>query len=136
MLDNGFDPSQPTAWSAEGLLIYLPPDAQDLLFDNVTSLSAPGSRLATEHVPDFAPLTDERSERIKERLKQFGNDIDFSALVYEGERSHVVEYLTSHGWQVSAQTLREAYAENGFAFPEDETITPFANLCYVSAKLG
>src|SRR5947209_12442865 len=41
----GFDVSQPTAWSAEGLLPYLPGDAQDRLFDNITALSAPGSRL-------------------------------------------------------------------------------------------
>ncbi len=136
LLDNGFDVNQPTGWSAEGLLIYLPPDAQDLLFDNITRLSAPGSRLATEHIPDFAVLDDERSERIKERLKQFGHDIDFSDLVYRGERSHVVEYLTSHGWQVSAVPMRDAYAANGFQFPEDETTTPFANLSYVCAVLG
>ena len=29
----GFEPDQPTAWSAEGLLGYLPPDAQDRLLD-------------------------------------------------------------------------------------------------------
>ena len=46
----GFDPSAPTAWSAEGLLVYLPPEAQDRLFDNITALSAPGSRIATEHM--------------------------------------------------------------------------------------
>ena len=42
--DKGFDASQPTAWSAEGLLPYLPADAQDRLFDNITALSAAGSR--------------------------------------------------------------------------------------------
>ena len=31
----GFDPTQPTAWIAEGLLVYLPPEAQDRLFDNI-----------------------------------------------------------------------------------------------------
>jgi methyltransferase (TIGR00027 family) len=41
--DNGFDPARPTAWSAEGLLAYLPPDAQDRLFDNITALSAPAA---------------------------------------------------------------------------------------------
>jgi len=46
----GFDVSQPAAWSAEGLLPYLPPEAQDRLFDNITALSAPGSQLATEHI--------------------------------------------------------------------------------------
>ena len=49
---NGFDGSRPTAWSAEGLLMYLPPDAQDQLFDTITTLSAPRSRLATEYHPD------------------------------------------------------------------------------------
>src|SRR4051812_40324624 len=44
----GFDPSAPTAWVAEGLLVYLPPDAQDRLFDTITGLSAPGSAVATE----------------------------------------------------------------------------------------
>ncbi len=48
--DAGFDPSTATAWIAEGLLVYLPSDAQDRLFDNITALSAPGSRIATEHM--------------------------------------------------------------------------------------
>src|SRR5262249_14647025 len=42
--ENGFDPDQPTAWLAEGLLMYLPGDAQDRLFTLITELSAPGSR--------------------------------------------------------------------------------------------
>ena len=49
---SGFDDTLPTAWSAEGLLVYLPPEAQDRLFDNITALSAPGSQLATEYHPD------------------------------------------------------------------------------------
>ena len=49
---SGFDATRPTAWSAEGLLVYLPPEAQDRLFDNITALSAPGSQLATEYHPD------------------------------------------------------------------------------------
>jgi methyltransferase (TIGR00027 family) len=136
LLDNGFDRSQPTAWSAEGLLIYLPPQAQDLLFDRITELSAPGSRVATEHIPDMDVFHDERSERITERLKQFGHNIEMKDLVYHGERSHVVEYLTSLGWHVSMQTMEEAYADNGFEFPDDETMTPFSKLSYVSAVLG
>src|ERR1700739_990800 len=48
----GFNVTQPTSWSAEGLLVSLPPDAQDRLFDNITELSAPGSKLATEFYRD------------------------------------------------------------------------------------
>jgi methyltransferase (TIGR00027 family) len=134
--DNGFDPSQPTAWSAEGLLIYLPSDAQDKLFDNITALSAPGSRLATEHVPDLSAFTDERSRRMSERLKQLGSDIEMADLVYQGERSHVVEYLTERSWETSTLPMREGYALNGFEFPEDDEMsTIFADLSYVSAVL-
>ena len=43
---------QPTAWLAEGLLMYLPADAQDRLFELITELSAPGSRIAAETVGD------------------------------------------------------------------------------------
>jgi methyltransferase (TIGR00027 family) len=133
LLDNGFDPTQPTAWIAEGLLIYLPPEAQDLLFDRINELSAPGSRVATEHIADMTMFSDERSQRITERLKKYGSDIEMSDLIYHGERSHVIDYLTGHGWDVTAQTMREAYAANGFEFPENETIGFFADLSYVSA---
>lgn len=133
LLDNGFDPEQPTAWIAEGLLIYLPPEAQDLLFDRINELSAPGSRVATEHIPDMTMFSDERSKQITERMKKYGSDIEISDLIYDGERSHVIEYLTGHGWDVTSQTMREAYAANGFEFPENETIGFFSNLSYVSA---
>ncbi|HEX2286815.1 MAG TPA: class I SAM-dependent methyltransferase, partial [Mycobacterium sp.] len=100
LLDNGFDRSSPTAWIAEGLLIYLPPDAQDKLFDNITALSAPGSRVATERVHDMKAFSDERAQRVAEQMKKYGSDISVADLIYDGERSHVVEYLSSHGWDV------------------------------------
>lgn len=131
--DNGFDPTQPTSWSAEGLLIYLPPEAQDALFDNVTALSAPGSRLATEHVPDLTAFTDERSQFLRERLKQMGSDIEMADLVYQGERHDPVEYLRAHGWEVTALPNREAYAANDFDHPDDELSKMMGDLRYVSA---
>jgi methyltransferase (TIGR00027 family) len=133
LLNNGFDPSQPTAWIAEGLLIYLPSEAQDLLFDRINELSASGSRVATEHIPDISMFSDARSQQIAERLKKYGHDIEMKDLIYHGERRHVLEYPTAHGWDVTAQTMREAYAANGFEFPENETIGFFSNLSYVSA---
>jgi methyltransferase (TIGR00027 family) len=51
--NSGFDITRPAAWIAEGLLGYLPPDAQDRLFDNITALSASGSRLGTGYVPNI-----------------------------------------------------------------------------------
>jgi methyltransferase (TIGR00027 family) len=134
--DSGFDPTQPTAWSAEGLLIYLPSEAQDNLFDAITELSAPGSRLATEHVPDISAFSDERAKKMSERMKQLGPDIEMADLVYHGERSHVVDYLAKRGWDVSVLTMPDAYAANGFELPDDEMAAMFADLSYVSAILG
>ena len=51
----GFDPSAPSAWSAEGLMPYLPAAAQELLFERVQGLTAPGSRVAVEALgPSFS----------------------------------------------------------------------------------
>lgn len=131
--DNGFDPSQPTAWIAEGLLIYLPPEAQDLLFDRIDDLSAPGSRVATEHIPDVSMFSDERSREIAEKLQAYGQNIEMGELIYHGERNDVVDYLTDRGWDVTTQKMPDAYAANGFTFDEDSTIGLFSDMSYLSA---
>ncbi|ULE33852.1 SAM-dependent methyltransferase [Mycobacterium sp. IDR2000157661] len=131
--DNGFDAMKPTAWIAEGLLIYLPPEAQDLLFDRIDALSAPGSRLATEHIPDISMFSDERSQEIADRLRKYGHDIEMRDLIYHGERNDIVDYLNARGWDVTAQSMRDAYAANGFDFPDEETIGMFADVSYVAA---
>ncbi|MCV7302468.1 class I SAM-dependent methyltransferase [Mycobacterium barrassiae] len=136
LLDNGFDPTQPTAWIAEGLLIYLPPEAQDLLFDRIDELSAPGSRVATEHIPDISAFNDERAQEIAARFTQYGHNIEMSELIYQDERNDVIEYLTARGWDVTAQKVRDAYAANGFEFPEDGAIGFFADMSYLTAIKG
>src|SRR6202012_5812987 len=93
--ESGFDDTKPSAWSAEGLLMYLPPEAQDRLFDNITSLSAPGSRIATEYHPDSDTTMSERAQEFNQRWANLGCDIDLSGLFFDGERSNVVEYLTT-----------------------------------------
>ena len=131
----GFDVSQPAAWSAEGLLPYLPPEAQDRLFDNITALSAPGSQLATEHISDPDAFSEESVRRIGERWQRAGFDLNPADLFYQGERSIVIDYLTGHGWQVAAHPAPELYQRNGFTFPEDESMAVFRNMSYVAATL-
>ncbi|MDT5140886.1 MAG: hypothetical protein QOE48_6674 [Mycobacterium sp.] len=131
----GFDVDQPTAWSAEGLLPYLPSEAQDRLFDNITALSAPGSQLATEHVANPNAFSHERVQSISERWRRVGFNLDAAELFYVGERSIVADYLTGHGWQVNAHPAEELYARNGFQFPEDESMALFREMSYVAATL-
>jgi len=122
---SGFDDTQPTAWSAEGLLMYLPPDAQDRLFDNITTLSAPGSRIATEYhgtdSGDSGPTMSERAAQFNQRWANIGCDIDLSGLFFNGERSNVVEYLQDRGWQASSRPRRELFTDYGLEFPGDDT---------------
>jgi methyltransferase (TIGR00027 family) len=131
----GFNVDRSTAWSAEGLLPYLPPDAQDRLFDNITALSAPGSQLATEHISDPEAFSEESVQRISERWRRAGFDLDAADLFYQGERSVVADYLTGHGWQVTAHPAPELYQRNGFIFPDDEAMAMFRKMSYVAATL-
>ncbi|WP_441960080.1 class I SAM-dependent methyltransferase [Mycolicibacterium houstonense] len=135
LVDNGLDPNKPTAWIAEGLLIYLPPQAQDQLFDNITRLSAPGSHLATEYIPDASAFSEDRSRGVTDGFRRFGFDGELSQLVYHGRRNSVIDHLSASGWDVSAQTLEEAYAANGFELPGDEMFAAFADARTVSAVL-
>ncbi|MDT5329480.1 MAG: hypothetical protein QOF31_777 [Mycobacterium sp.] len=132
---SGFDETQPTAWSAEGLLIYLPPEAQDRLFDNITALSAPGSQLATEYHPDGGTTVAERTKAMRAQWEQHGFDVDLSELFYSGERNPVVDYLTDHGWQVNARSRPEVFAGYGREFPDAEELAPLRNSLAVIATL-
>lgn len=136
---SGFDVTQPTSWSAEGLLMYLPPDAQDRLFDNITALSAPGSKLATEYHGDNGTTMSQRAQEFNDRWAKVGCDIDLSGLFFDGERSNVVEYLTGRGWQVATRPRRELFGDYGLQFPEDPEpgdTAQLPNIVAVTATLG
>ncbi|BBZ73600.1 SAM-dependent methyltransferase [Mycobacterium paraseoulense] len=132
---SGFDPTRPTSWSAEGLLMYLPPEAQDRLFDNITELSAPASLLATEFHGDSGRTMTERAQQFNERWANVGCDIDLSGLFFDGERSNVVDYLTGRGWHVTRRERREYFADYGLVFPDDET-SQLRNIVAVTATLS
>jgi hypothetical protein len=59
----GFDSTAPTAWLAEGLLLYLTADEVTYLLTEVGELSAPNSQLSFEHgtIADTALLTQARA---------------------------------------------------------------------------
>lgn len=134
----GFDPQAPTAWSAEGLLGYLPPDAQDRLLDTITDLSAPGSRVAIDSAPPSDPEEQEQSRKKMEAIaahwRETGFDLDFGNLVYLDERNEATAYLAGHGWQVSAAPVNDLLAASRRGtFDEDE---PMGKLYYLSAVYG
>lgn len=133
--NSGFDVTQPTAWSAEGLLMYLPPEAQDRLFDNITELSAAGSKLATEYHPDDGTAASRRAQEFNDRWARVGCDIDLSQLFFDGERSNVVDYLTGRGWQVATRPRWELFGDYGLEFPDGDDTAQHPNIVAVTATL-
>ena len=127
LADAGFDPARPTAWLAEGLLPYLTPEAQDLLFDRIQTLSAPGSRVAVEaFTEDF--FTPEAVARREQQMAQYravaeklggGGITDLGELLYEGSRTDVTAWLRARGWTVTAISAEDLLAGNGRPIPAD-----------------
>ncbi len=120
----GFDPTQPTAWLAEGLLPYLPAEAQDRLFERLTALSAPDSQVAVEAFSLGSADTERRRAARRERWARMrrglGLDINVETLTYqETERADAADWLTSHGWQVHAVDNLDEMARLGRPIPTD-----------------
>jgi methyltransferase (TIGR00027 family) len=143
LLAAGFDTTKPAAWIAEGLFGYLPPEAQDRLLDAVTTLSAPGSRMATEAVPSGS-LEDvdvdamrEKMRESTEKWREHGFELDFSELGFHGERNDVAEYLDARGWTSAGVSMGDLLLSNGFPAlpqPTDDQMT-MVDVVYYTSKL-
>jgi methyltransferase (TIGR00027 family) len=131
----GLDTTAPTAWLAEGLLIYLPPEAQDRLFDNITALSVAGSTIATEFVPSIIDFDADRVREMSGSLRDHGVDVDMASLVYAGERNHVVDYLRSKGWAVEGVTRTELFQRNDIEVRAPEDDDPLGEIIFISGGL-
>jgi methyltransferase (TIGR00027 family) len=124
----GFDPSAPTAWSAEGLLRFLPARAQDLLFERIDALSARRSRLAT-NAPGKDFLSPERLARERNEMqrmrevaaREFDTEIpDVQDLWYAEERTDVGNWLSGHGWDATVTTAAELLTHYGRGSTEED----------------
>ncbi|MEB3980139.1 class I SAM-dependent methyltransferase [Mycobacterium sp. 663a-19] len=112
----GFDTDRPTAWIAEGLLAFLPPDAQDRLLDNITALSADGSRLVAEifmsNMQTMQTLQD-----ATQKWYEHGLDVEIDNLGYETKRNDVATYLDTRGWRTVRTSASQLLADNGLPVP-------------------
>lgn len=140
--DKGFDPSRPTAWIAEGLFGYPPPEAQDRLLDNITALSADGSRLACEAVPDIPDLDRERAREMMRaaaaKWREHGLDLEFADLGFEGERNDVAAYLQDLGWHTAGTPMTQLLADFGLAaIPQtNDSVSVTDSVYYTSILSG
>ncbi|MGW2280405.1 class I SAM-dependent methyltransferase [Streptomyces sp. NPDC001770] len=99
----GYDPAVPTAWIAEGLLIYLPEDAVELLLARIGAQSAAGSRMGL-------------TLGSRGVIERFGADAvpGSAASMWVSEMpDDPVGWLAGHGWEADSYTLRERAAAYG-----------------------
>jgi methyltransferase (TIGR00027 family) len=138
LTEAGFDRTQPTAWIAEGLLGYLPPEAQDRLLDNIAALSAAGSRLATEAIPDMADVDKEQARELMRKAtdnwRAHGFELDFDELGYQGDRNDVAVYMDTLGWASVGRPMSELLAEYGLPpVPQSNDSVSMADTIYYTS---
>jgi len=116
--DSGFDPSKPSAWIAEGLLIYLPATAQRQLFAGIDSLAAPGSHLALE---ESVPLAAGAFAAKREEELVGGTNRTFFSLVYNEQHAPAREWFGSRGWWAVATPLPYQLRSLGRPVPDPDS---------------
>ncbi|MEO3758910.1 class I SAM-dependent methyltransferase [Mycobacterium sp. B14F4] len=115
---HGFDPSKPSAWIAEGLLIYLPATAQQQLFTGIDSLAAPGSHAAVE---DAAPMDAEMFAAKREQERAAGEEDTFFTLVYNEQHEPAARWFGRRGWRAEATPLPDRLRASGRPVPANDS---------------
>lgn len=127
----GFDPGIPTAWLAEGLLPYLPDEAKETLLGRVDELSAPGSRIAAEHLNGAEAASLLREPPFREMATQFG--FDLNELLPAGQNHDVADWLSAHGWTVTTESATEVGGRHGREF-DDVLLRPMRSSQLITAQ--
>jgi methyltransferase (TIGR00027 family) len=130
--DNGFDPDRPSAWIAEGLLIYLPATAQHQLFAGIDALAAPGSHAAVE---DAEPMDSAAFEAARETERNADEARPFFQLVYNEQHEPAARWFGNRGWRAEATQLLDYLRAEGLPVPapDSEAGSMSATISLVSA---
>jgi methyltransferase (TIGR00027 family) len=118
LLAAGFRAHEPTAWLAEGLLMYLSEPERDALFARIGSLSAPGSRIALD------PAVWQVSQDVVDAIAR--GVLDRSTLATAATAATAADpakadpsaldpdaWLRRHGWQPTIYDAAERFATYG-----------------------
>ena len=129
----GFRSDEPSAWIAEGLLIYLPGAAQDKLFTGIDAMACSGSHLAVE---EGRPMDKTAFKAKVEEAKQ-ADDMrgQWWQLVYNEQCAPAAQWFSERGWTAQATTLVDYLDSVGRPVPptEAEVANMIASITLVSA---
>lgn len=112
LLAAGFDRTVPTLWLAEGLLPYLPDETVARLFESVQRLSAPGSRIAGDH------MTGDPVAMFQQIIVPEMDGALTSDVLAADKTLDPVRWLTEHDWIVTAATPKALGTRYGRAMPD------------------
>jgi methyltransferase (TIGR00027 family) len=130
---SGFREDQPSAWIAEGLLIYLPADVQHALFTGIDSLSSAGSRLALE---EGRPM-DRAAFKAKVDEAKASEDMrgQWWQLVYNEQCAPAAQWFSERGWSAEATPLTDYLRSVDRPVPDGdaEVVNMIASVTLVSA---
>ena len=116
--DNGFSPAMPSAWIAEGLLIYLPGSAQQQLFTGIDTLAAPGSHVAVE---ESMPMEAAAFEAAREGERAAGQEDTFFTLVYNEQHEPAARWFGNRGWRADTTPLTDYLRALGRPVPAPDS---------------
>ncbi|GLY86457.1 SAM-dependent methyltransferase [Actinoallomurus iriomotensis] len=104
----GFDPSAPTTWLVEGLLVYLTAEEAATVLTRVGELSAPGSRISLERHNAASIIAERDREGIAE----------YASLWKGGLGQDTADWLDRHGWRTELHALADVAASYDRPIPD------------------
>lgn len=120
LVDAGFDRSLPTAWLAEGLLMYLGESERDVLLNRVGALSKGGSRIGLDHragfisTPTLASPNDPSGKRAAAHLAELAASAASDRSLADPEG-----WLIDHGWRAGVFAADAIIARYGRPVPDE-----------------
>jgi methyltransferase (TIGR00027 family) len=117
--NSGFDPDKPSAWLAEGLLMYLPESAQEQLYTGIDTLAASGSHVALEEMQPL-PADALEAKRAEERAEG-QRPGTFWTLIYNQMHRDAVSWFGEHGWDAEATPVDDYFRQVGQPVPPPDT---------------
>lgn len=116
--DSGFRPDEPSAWIAEGLLVYLPATAQAQLFTGIDSLAASGSHVGIE---EGRPMDNAAFSAKREEGKEIPDHRgEWWQMIYNEQHAPAAQWFSDRSWTATETTLSDYLISNGRAVPPPE----------------
>lgn len=107
LLAAGLRREEPVAWLLEGLLFYLDSEANDRVLADVRRVSAPGSRLALEHV----------NGALLRGMKPTLDALARHGAPWQSTVDRPIEWLAARGFRATAADVAHLAARYGRPFP-------------------